>query len=153
MLCMFLTFSLGCCLCKYMITESYNGDTELLTTITLLFEGKYKCNGWVTFHTAMILSAFVARSHFDPTSSCPAVLPSVIFIHSPRNHNKIVPQHYHHCSICHNSCSHVMLTRSESVYTCNFAICTNEYRLQCIDTKALRNTTECNVYNASNKIT
>ncbi len=91
-----------------MITESYNGDAELLTTITQLFEGKYKCNGWVTFRTAVILSAFVARSHFDPTSSRPAVLPSVIFIRSPRNHNNIVPQHYRHCPIFHNSCSYVM---------------------------------------------
>ncbi len=47
--------------------------------------------------------------------------------------------------------SAIPLTCSESVYVCNFAICTNEHRLQCPDTKAPRNTTECKVYNASNK--
>ncbi len=46
-----------------------------------------------------------------------------------------------------------MLTRSASVYMCNFAISTNEYMLQCPGTKALRNTTECSDYNASTKIT
>lgn len=30
------------------------------------------------------------------------------------------------------------MTRSESVYACNFAICTNKYRLQYPDTKALK---------------
>ncbi len=45
------------------------------------------------------------------------------------------------------------MTHSISVYMYNFAIYTNEYRLQCLDTKALRNTTECNNYNASNEIT
>ncbi len=59
-------------------------------------------------------------------------------------------------SFCHHtikfSCSVFMsLTHPESVYACNFAICTNKYRLQGPDTKALRNTTECKVYNASNK--
>ncbi len=46
-----------------------------------------------------------------------------------------------------------MLTHSVSIYTCNFAIATNEYKLQCPGTKALRNTTECSDYNASNTIT
>ncbi len=46
-----------------------------------------------------------------------------------------------------------MVTRSESVYTCNFAICTNKYRLQRPDTKVPRNTTEREVYNACNEIT
>ncbi len=45
------------------------------------------------------------------------------------------------------------MTCSESVYMCNFAICTTEYRLQCPDTKALRNTTERSNYNASDEIT
>ncbi len=45
------------------------------------------------------------------------------------------------------------VTRSEIVYACNFAICTNRYRLQCPDTKAPGNTTEREVYNACNEIT
>ncbi len=46
-----------------------------------------------------------------------------------------------------------MLTRSESVYACNVAICTNRYGLQRPDTKAPGNTTEREVYNACNEIT
>ncbi len=45
------------------------------------------------------------------------------------------------------------MTCSISIYTCNFAISTNEYMLQGPDTKALRNTKEHNDYNASNEIT
>ncbi len=45
------------------------------------------------------------------------------------------------------------MTRSASIYVCNFTIATNEYMLQCPGTKALRNTTERSDYNASNKIT
>ncbi len=45
------------------------------------------------------------------------------------------------------------LTRSVSIYACNFAIATNEYMLQCPGTKALRNTTERSDYDASNMIT
>ncbi len=45
------------------------------------------------------------------------------------------------------------LTHSESIYTCNFAICTNKYRLQCPDTKAPGNTTEHEGYNACNEFT
>ncbi len=47
----------------------------------------------------------------------------------------------------------VAVTRSESVYACNFAICTNRYRLQRPDTKAPGNTTEREGYNACNEIT
>ncbi len=46
-----------------------------------------------------------------------------------------------------------MLPHSESIYACNFAICTNKDRLQCPDTKAPRNITEREVYNACNEIT
>ena len=45
------------------------------------------------------------------------------------------------------------VTCSESVYACNFAICTNRYGLQRPDTKAPGNTTECEGYNACNEIT
>ncbi len=45
------------------------------------------------------------------------------------------------------------LTRSESVYACNFAICTNRYGLQRPDTKAPGNTTERKGYDACNEIT
>ncbi len=47
----------------------------------------------------------------------------------------------------------ITLTHSTSVYTCNFAMSTNEYMLQGPDTKALGNSTECKVYNVSNEIT
>ncbi len=46
-----------------------------------------------------------------------------------------------------------MVTCSISIYACNFAVSTNKYMLQGPDTKALRNTTERNDYNASNEIT
>ncbi len=46
-----------------------------------------------------------------------------------------------------------MLTHSESIYTCNFAICTNRYGLQRPDTKAPGNTTEREGYNVCNEIT
>ncbi len=36
---------------------------------------------------------------------------------------------------------------------CNFAISTNEYILQDLDTKALENSTERKIYKASNEIT
>ncbi len=45
------------------------------------------------------------------------------------------------------------LTHSASVYMCNFAISTNEYMVQDIDTNALGDSTERKVYNASNKNT
>ncbi len=45
------------------------------------------------------------------------------------------------------------MTRSESVYACKFAICTNKDRLQRPDTMAPRNTTEREVYKACNEIT
>ncbi len=56
-------------------------------------------------------------------------------------------------SIRWTSISCLMLTRSESVYACNFAICTNKDRLQRPDMTAPRNTTECEVYKACNEIT
>ncbi len=54
------------------------------------------------------------------------------------------PQKYTRRSMEGPDLSEGDMTHSESVYACNFAICTNEYRLQCPDTKVLRNTTEHN---------
>ncbi len=44
------------------------------------------------------------------------------------------------------------LTHFASIHVCNFAIPTKEYMLQCLDTKGLRNTTECRDDNAINRI-
>ncbi len=44
------------------------------------------------------------------------------------------------------------MTCFASIHACNFAIPTKEYMLQCLDTKELRNTTECMDDNAVNRI-
>ncbi len=88
-----------------------------------------------------ILESLLYHSAEKGTVTKETNMGSVFSVTSDFEHKISVPPMLHQSAVL-TKCEPV--TRSESIYMCNFAICTNEYRLQCPDTKVLRNTTECN---------
>lgn len=81
------------------------------------------------------------------------IVAAIIESYSPHQFEKAKTVVHSNEQDIHSKFSSYVLTCSISIYMCNFSVSTNEYMLQGSDTKALRNTTEHNDYNASNKIT